>query len=404
MIEKIRNLIAGQTDRLRSSEIGTGTHRAWIEIDLKNLEHNVRQLKFAMPDRCELMAVVKAEAYGHGALQIAAHLQKIGIRAFAVATIDEGIHLRHCGITGEILILGYTSPSRAKDLRRYDLIQTLVGHEHASAMNAQGIHIRAHIKIDTGMHRLGFDAEDFGKVSEVFHLEHLHTEGIYTHLCVSDSLETGDVMFTRQQIDSFRRLLKTLSQMGIALPKTHIQSSYGLLNYPDLYCDYVRAGIALYGVYSTQADRTEQNPQLRPVLSLRTRAVQIKDVPKGECVGYGRAFTAHRDTKIAVLSIGYADGVPRDLSCGKGSVLIAGQRAPIIGRICMDQLAVDVTDIPGVKTGMTATVIGREGDLEITAEEAAFNAGTITNEILSRLGQRLPVVVTESRPEAVLRR
>ena len=395
MIKGMKSVIQRGVDRFKPVNPNTETDRAWIELNLKNLEHNVRQLNAAMPHRCQMMAVVKAEAYGHGAFQIASRLQQLGVKAFAVATIDEGIHLRHCGITGDILVLGYTCPSRAKELQRYDLTQTLIDYDYALALGRQGFDVKTHIKIDTGMHRLGYDAADFGKVCNTFSLPHIHVEGIFTHLCVADSPDTDDVMFTKHQIDSFRQLLQTLSLMGIRLPKVHMQSSYGLLNYPELDCDYVRVGIALYGAYSAPSDRTKLHLDLRSVLSLKSRVVLVKSISKGECVGYGRAFTAERDSPIAIIPIGYADGIPRNLSCGQGSVLINGQMAPIIGRICMDQLAVDVTDIPGVKTGMVATLIGKDGTREITAASVAAVAGTISNELLSRMGQRLPVVIAK---------
>lgn len=394
MTEKIKNAIFRWLKRRETTVSVPGTDRAWIEIDLNALEHNVRQLRSIMPLGCELMAVVKAEAYGHGAFQIATHLQKLGIKAFAVATIDEGILMRHYGIIGDILILGYTCPARAKELRRYDLIQTLIDYDHAVAMDAQGVKIRSHIKIDTGMHRLGFDVADFGKVCNAFMLPHIHVEGIYTHLCVSDSLDDEDIKFTQDQVAKFNQLLRFLSSIGFQRPKVHIQSSYGLLNYPEINCDYARVGIALYGVYSSLDDRTKQAVALRPVLSLKSRVVSIRDIPKGESVGYGKAFTAQRDTRIAIIPIGYADGVPRNLSCGNGHVLIAGQRAPIIGRVCMDQMTVDVTDILGIEIGMIVSLIGKNGYSEISAEEMAAHAGTITNEILSRLGQRLSIQLT----------
>lgn len=351
-----------------------------------------------MAPGCALMAVVKAGAYGHGAFQIAAHLQKIGVKAFAVATIDEGIHLRRNGITGEILVLGYTCPSRAKELQKYDLIQTLIDYDYALALEQQGVVIKAHIKIDTGMHRLGYDVTDFGNVSSTFMLSHIHVAGIYTHLCAADSLQDDDVQFTRQQIERFRQLLQELAPMGIRQPKIHIQSSYGLLNYPGLDCDYVRMGIALYGVYSTPDAETKLHPDLRPVLSLRSRVVLTKTILQGECVGYGRTFAADRNRRIAIIPIGYADGIPRTLSCGRGYVLINGQKAPIIGRICMDQLTVDITDIPGIETGMVATLIGKDGGKEISAADMAAEADTITNELLSRMGHRLPVIIGESLP------
>ena len=395
MIKEMKSVIQRGIDRFKPVNPNAGTDRAWIELNLGNLGHNVRQLNAAMPAGCQMMAVVKAEAYGHGAFQTAAHLQKIGVKAFAVATIDEGINLRHYGITGEILILGYTCPSRAKELQRYDLMQTLIGYDYALELERQGINVKAHIKIDTGMHRLGYDTSDFGKVCNTFSLPHIHVEGIFTHLCVADSLYDDDVKFIKHQIDSFRQLLHTLKAMGIQLPKIHMQSSYGLLNYPELACDYVRVGIALYGVYSAPNNRTKLHLDLRSVLSLKSRVVLLKSIPGGESVGYGRAFTAERDSRIAIIPIGYADGIPRNMSCGKGSVLINGLKAPTVGRICMDQLAVDVTDIPGVETGMVTTLIGKDGTREITAASVAADAGTITNELLSRMGQRLPVVITE---------
>lgn len=393
MTEKIKNVIFRWLERRETAVPVPGTDRAWIEIDLNNLEHNVRQLKSIMPSCCELMAVVKAEAYGHGAFQIATYLQKIGVKAFAVATIDEGIHLRHYGITGDILILGYTCPFRAKELRRYNLIQTLIDYDHAVAMDAQGVKIRSHIKIDTGMHRLGFDVADFGKICNTFMLSNTYVEGIYTHLCVSDSLDNEDIKFTQDQVAKFNQLLRFLSSIGFQRPKVHIQSSYGLLNYPEINCDYARVGIALCGVYSSAEDRTNQKLSLLPVLSLKSRVVLIKSILKGESVGYSRVFTAERDTKIAIISIGYADGVPRNLSCGNGYVLIAGQKARIIGRVCMDQMTVDVTDIPKIQVGMVATLIGKDNSSEISAAEIATHAGTITNEILSRLGQRLQIMI-----------
>ncbi len=364
-----------------------GTGRAWIELNLENLAHNVRQLSDAMGTESQLMAVVKAEAYGHGGREINACLQRCGVRAYAVATVDEGVQLRREGITGEILILGYTDPARAWELERFDLIQTLISYDYALALSGRGRAVRAHLKIDTGMHRLGFDHADTAQVLDAFSLPNLRVEGIFTHLCDADRLTAESVQFTRGQLLRFDVLLQKLHDAGIPRLKIHMQSSYGLLNYPGLHSDYVRVGIVLYGASSAPDCETRLQLDLRPVLSLRARVVLIRSVPKGEYVGYGRTFQAPRDTKIAVLPIGYADGVPRNLSGGKGSVLLCGQKAPIVGRICMDQLTVDVTDIPGVQTGMAATLIGRDGGEEITAAQMADSAGTISNELLSRLGR-----------------
>ena len=363
--------------------------RAYLEINVNNLAHNIRELRGLMQPGCELMAVVKAEAYGHGMYEAAAHLNRMGVRAFAVATVDEGIRLRRCGILGEILVLGCTSPGRVRELVKYDLTQTVVDLGHALRLNAQRRTVKVHIKVDTGMHRLGFAEGEMEVLAKICKLKYLKICGIYTHLCVSDSLAAEDVSYTRGQINRFYQVLDALKKEGITIPAVHIQSSYGLLNYPELKCDYVRAGIALYGVLSHAEERTIQTPDLRPVLSLKSRVVLLRRVKPGESVGYGRAFAAQRETRLAVLPVGYADGYPRELSCGKGGVLINGCYAPVVGRVCMDQLTVDVTDIPNVRVGSEAVLIGEAGGERIFAPQLAGACGTITNELLSRMGARL---------------
>ncbi len=370
----------------------TDKDRAYLEIDLKNLEHNVKVLKNAMPPHCELMAVAKAECYGHGMYGTTVYLNQIGVSAFAVATIDEGIRLRKYGISGEILILGYTSPMRAKELCKYKLTQTLIDYEYSLLLDEQGYKVTAHIKVDTGMHRLGFDADDTKEIVTAFSLENIEITGIFTHLCSADSRAEEDVDFTHKQIGEFYNSLDNLRKGGVRIPKVHIQSSYGLLNYPEIKSDYVRAGIALYGVLSSPNDETKLKLDLRPVLSLKARVVLLRKIRKGETVGYSRAFTASRDSLIAILPIGYADGFPRNLSCGKSIVLICGQKAPIIGKICMDQLAVDVTDISNIKIGSIATLIGKDENDEIAAPTVAESSESITNELLSRMGRRLNII------------
>lgn len=368
------------------------TGRAWIEVNVGNLRHNVETLKKAMQPGCELMAVVKAQAYGHGAILTASQLNKMGVLAFAVATVDEGIALRKGGIYGEILVLGYTDVGRAPELKEYDLMQALISFEYAEALNSQGIAVKVHIKIDTGMHRLGIASEELSAIRKVFLMENLKVCGMFTHLCCSDSRHPDDIAFTKGQIDSFYGMAAALRNSGIILPKLHIQSSYGLLNYPYLACDYVRAGIALYGVLSSPDDDTALKPDLRPVFSLKSRVVLIRKVEAGESVGYGRSFTAGRDTRIAILPIGYGDGFPRNLSGGKGSVLIKQYIVPIVGRICMDQLAVDITDTEGVSVGDIATLAGAEGYDELSVPAVADCSDSISNELLCRMGARLPVI------------
>ncbi len=363
--------------------------RAWAEINFSNLGHNVRALRDVLPNGCKLMAVVKANAYGHGDVEIARYLNRIGVASFAVATIEEGIRLRTYGINGSILILGYTGPHRVPELVRYRLSQTVVDYKHAKQLNAADQQISVHIKIDTGMHRLGESCNNTAEIESIFQCCNLKVCGIYTHLCMADSTQEDDIAFTKEQLSDFYSLLEQLKQHQIKLPQIHIQSSYGILNYPELQCSYARIGIALYGVLSSLSNRTKMQPELRPVLSLKTRVVLIRQIAAGESAGYGRAFSASRNTRIAVLSIGYADGVPRSLSCGRGEVLIHGCRAPIVGRICMDQLMIDISDIHDVKRGDIATLIGEDGSEVITAEEVAAASETITNELLSRLGDRI---------------
>lgn len=379
------------TDRPKETYINERriTNRTWAEINLKNLKHNVKVLKEAMPENCRLMAVVKANAYGHGAVMVSRYLNRIGVNAFAVATIDEGIALRKNGVYGEILVLGYTDVSRAKELCRYHLIQTVIDYDYALMLNKQKYSLKVHIKVDTGMHRLGISNEDIDKISGVFHMDRLQVCGIFTHLNAADDLSKEAVNYTSGQIRRFYMVLHELKKRGITIPKVHIQSSYGLLNYPKLRCDYARIGIALYGCLSTLNDKTRLTLDLRPVLSLKTKVAIIKQVSEGEGIGYGMDFHVSRDSRIAILPLGYADGLPRNLSGGLGYVLIHGIKVPIIGKICMDQLLIDVTDVADVKPGDIVTVIGNDGENKITAAAIAENAGTITNELLSRLGERI---------------
>ena len=319
-------------------------------------------------------------------------LNKMEIKAFAVATIEEGIQLRKNGIRGEILILGYTNIKRASDLEKFDLIQTLIDFEYAKALNSQNFAVKAHIKIDTGMHRLGFSCKEVLEVKKVFDMKYLNICGIYTHLCCTDSLMPDDIAFTRKQIDNFYRLIEDLKNGKVNIPKVHIQSSYGLLNYPDLTCNYIRVGIALYGVLSSPDDDTNLKLDLRPVLSLKSRVVSIRQVNKGDSVGYGRDFVAERDSRIAIIPIGYGDGFLRNLSNGNGRILVNGHIVPIAGRICMDQLSIDITDVQGVSIGDIATLIGAEEYDDLSASAVAYRSGSISNELLCRMGARLPVI------------
>ncbi len=367
------------------------TSRAWIELDLDALRQNVALLQKCVPDGCRLMPAVKANAYGHGAIPIARELNRLGIDCFCVACAAEGIELRRAGITGEILILGYTHPTEFPLLRRYRLTQSVTDYAYAEKMQQSGIRLHVHIAVDTGMHRLGIRCEDIEHIAAVYQMKNLLVDGIFTHLSACDSAAPDCHAFTESQILAFRQVVKALSREEISCRGIHLLSSYGMLNYPGAAESYVRPGIALYGLFSTEADTRNLHEicPLEPVLSLKARVASVRALYAGESVGYGLAFTADHDMQVAVLSIGYADGLPRELSCGNGSVLIDGQRAPIIGRICMDQTLVDVSQISDVKQGDTAVLIGISGSERITAGELAGKCHTIANELLSRLGSRL---------------
>jgi serine/alanine racemase len=363
--------------------------RAWIELDRAALHHNVNVLCSLLPHGCQLMPVVKADAYGHGAVLISQELNKMGVRAFCVASVLEGVELRKNKIKGEILILGYTHPWQFHYLCRYHLTQTVIECKYAETLNQYGKKIKVHIAIDTGMHRLGERCDNINDISKIFGYHNLKIEGIYTHMCADDTAAPEYRDFTLKQGRAFYNVVSQLKEQGFVCPKIHLQASYGLLNYPELAGDYARVGIALYGMLSTSTDTENCTASLKPVLSVKARVALVKDIFKGEAAGYGLQFVAKQDTRIAVLAIGYADGIPRSLSCGVGKVLIHGHEAPIIGRICMDQTLVDVSGILNVQAGDIAVVIGKSGNIEITACDIAKEAGTISNEILSRLGKRL---------------
>lgn len=397
-------------------QLKPGGSRAWIELDREALSHNVAVLRARLPEGCRLMPAVKANAYGHGAVLVAKELNRLGVDAFCVACVQEGVELRQNGIAGEILVLGYTPPEDFAMLEKYQLTQTVADHSHASALNRYGKKLHVHIAIDTGMHRLGEDCKNADMLCEILKMDNLVVDGIFTHLCAADTDDPDDRAFTRKQAEGFysavevmqighqtvkkgRPHVQGLSDAGQFTgqpaevrhgfrPKLHLLASYGIFNYPELAEDYARAGIALYGVSSTK-QRCAGMEELKPVLSLMAKVACVKSLSAGETAGYGRAFFSENDRTLAILTIGYADGLPRSLSNGVGAVLIHGKKAPIAGRICMDQTIVDVSGIPDVKAGDIAVVIGRSGTEEITACDLAEQAGTITNEILSRLGGRL---------------
>lgn len=362
--------------------------RAWLELDSSALRHNYRALSELLPPAGRLMCVLKADAYGLGAKGAVPALSAEGASLWAAATAEEGKMLRKYGAKGLILILGRTPVSDIAVLRRYRLTQTVVSLEYARELASARRRVDVQIKLDTGMHRLGIDWMDIDSIDAVFSTPFLRVTGMYTHLASSENLNPSDADFTREQSERFFAAAETLRSRGRDVGMLHTQSSYGLLNYPELRCDCARTGIALCGVKSSEGDSTARWPGLRPVLSLRARVAEVRTVPPGEGVGYDRAYVTRRETRLAAIPAGYADGIFR--TANGAHALVNGKAAPIAGRICMDQLLLDITDCGEVRPGDIVTFIGRDGSAAISAEELASQCGTITNELFSRLGSRLP--------------
>ncbi|GGG54409.1 serine racemase VanT catalytic subunit [Paenibacillus radicis (ex Gao et al. 2016)] len=364
-------------------------HRAWAEIDLDHLAHNLQQLKNIIPRSTAIMAIVKADAYGHGSVEVARRLYKEGVRSFAVADVEEAIVLRRSGIEGEILVLGYTADHRLGDIVRYRLTQTVISAEDAERLQAFGKPMMVHVKIDTGMRRLGESFEQIERILSIYRHKFLHITGTFSHLAAADRQDAAGTALTLKQFEIFGSVVAQIKAAGFQPGRIHLQSSYGMLNYEGVGMDLARPGIALYGSLGSEKDVVRADVDLRPVLSLKAAVSLVKSVQAGDSIGYGGDYISPGDGRIATISIGYADGVARAYAERGGYVLIHGQQAKIVGKICMDQLMVDVTDIEGVRQGDTATLIGRDGDQAITAAAIADRLGTLTNEVLVSLGSRV---------------
>ena len=363
--------------------------RTWTEIDLSNLEHNYRALRAMLPQGCRFLGVVKADAYGHGAVQVARRLETLGAEYLAVACLDEALELRQARITTPILILGYTPTELAEALLDNGITQTVYDVEMARALSdaaaAAGKTLKIHVKADTGMSRLGWlcGGEDQSAaveaIAQVCALPGLEAEGIYTHFANAD----GDEDYTMLQFTRFLDLLEALKERGITFAIRHCAASAAALKFPCTHLDMVRPGIALYGHYPDPSCEGLDGPGLRPVMTLKTRVASVKAVPAGTPVSYGCTHVLDRETKLAALTIGYADGLPR-LCSDKLEVLIGGQRAPIVGRICMDMCMADVTGLD-VAPGDEVEVFGEH----LPIEDVAALAGTIQYELLCAVSPRV---------------
>jgi len=370
----------------------------YATINLTALAHNLSCIKRYLSPGCQVMAIIKANAYGHGVVETAQALARQGIERFAVASLDEGIALRQAGLSTSIVILGALFEEQTSDLVAHQLTP-VVSDAHilpalAKATQSHPGPYPIHLKVETGMGRLGFSPEGLRSLLDNQLLRSpLQVEGLMTHLADADGKDSS---VTERQLEAFEAVLEQIQQRGVTLPLVHTANSAAIVRFPSAHFSLVRPGIMLYG-YHTLPD-TVPAPDLRPVLSLRTTVVQLRTIPQGGTVSYNGTFVATRPTRIAVLPIGYADGYSRRLS-HRGLVLIQGRRAPIVGLVCMDMVMVDVTDLAPVQIGDSVTLIGQQGEESIWADEVADWIGTIPYEILCGIGSRVPRIYETSKQD-----
>ncbi len=364
------------------------TARAWAQIDLAAMTHN---FNIAKSTGKKVMCVIKANAYGHGAVPCGLHLQKLGADFFAVACLAEAIELRRGGISKPILILGYTPAEYAAELAQHDITQTVYDMESAKALSAEaakaGVTIDVHVKVDTGMSRIGIYAQDAeaaasaaDEIEHIYGLPGLKVRGVYTHFSVADAMD--QTHYTNWQLSNYRAVLEALSVKGIHPELRHAGNTAAIMNHPDSHFDMIRAGIMLYGMYP---DGVHRNGPLRPVMTLKSRVAQIRELPAGASVSYGRTYETKKPTRMAVITAGYADGHPRRISDDSYDI-INGRSFPQIGRICMDMHMLDVTGDDTVKVGDEVSLWGGEG---MTAEQVAERVGTLNYELTCLITPRI---------------
>ncbi|MBQ0083550.1 MAG: alanine racemase [Clostridiales bacterium] len=366
--------------------------RTWAEIDISALKHNFEIIK-SVKGESKIFAVVKADAYGHGATTVAPILQQNGADGFAVSNLDEALILRAAGIVKPILILGYTPAAQAKELSKNDIIQAIFSYDYAAELSENAkksnVNVKVHIKLDTGMSRLGFDCRNeklsgADEVISVLKFDNLIFDGVFTHFAVADSHRENDTDFTENQYERFCKAVEKIESSGIKIPNHHCCNSAASLLCEENHLSIIRPGIILYGL-TPSVEMADSVENFKPVMTLKSVVSMVKTIHKGDTVSYGRTFTAEKDTLVATVTAGYADGYPRAMSnCGE--VLIHGKRAKILGKVCMDQLVADVSDIENVKAGDEVILFGSG----LPVEEIAEKAGTINYEIICGITGRVP--------------
>lgn len=366
----------------------------WAEIDLDNLTSNMKEIRRVSQSK-EIIAIIKADAYGHGAVDVAETLLHNGATSFAVAVAAEAIELRRNGIGCPIMLLGFTPPSLADDIIKYDIEQTVYSYELAEELSRAAVKrhktVKVHIAVDTGMGRIGYlpSDENVEEVVRIAELPNLKIKGLFSHFSTSDE---KDKSYSYNQLNKFNWFYNKLKERGVNISIRHIANSAAVIDLPETHFEAVRPGIILYGYYPSE-EVIKNNIELKPVMSLKTNVVHIKTLPEGEYISYGRKFRTDRKTVIATLPVGYADGYTR-LLFKKAKVIIKGNLAPVVGRICMDQCMVDITDIQGVSVGDDVILMGvsEDNSISMTADNIANMLETINYEVLCMIGKRIPRV------------
>ena len=363
--------------------------RAYAEVDLEAIGHNIAEVRRNVGDSVKICAVIKADAYGHGAVAVGRYLES-AVEYFAVATVDEAIELREAGIRLPIIILSYVSPSRYDEVVKYGITQTVYSYETAEllakAAAAQGRTAKVHVALDTGMSRIGFavNEQSADEIRRISLLSVLELEGMFTHFSCADMY---DKSYSRMQMERYDRMCDMLDDRGVVIPIKHICNSAGIMEFDSHRFQMVRSGIITYGLYpSEEVDKSALD--LRPAMSFRSHVVNVHTAEAGTGVSYGATFVTDRPTRIATVSVGDADGYPRALS-NKGRVLIHGQFAPVLGRVCMDQIMVDVSHIDNVQIEDIVTLFGRDGDNYIPVEEPADMSSSFNYEFVCSLSRRV---------------
>jgi len=375
----------------------TAPNRTWAEINLDNIVHNYKEfcrVTSSYGKKPRVMCVIKANGYGHGSVALAKRLEKDGCDAFGVATLDEGLELRRAGISSFILLLNHIAEDRINEALESNLVMTVFSTQMAKSISDLAKKpTRIHIKTDTGMTRVGLNPDEtLGAVSYIHSLPNIEIEGIFTHFSSADETDRD---YTNMQIDRFNKIFSEIKDAGIEIKIKHAANSAASIMYPEAYFDMVRVGISLYGCYpSEEVDKPRID--LKPAMSLKSQIIRLNDVPSGISVSYGRLFTTERQSKLATIPVGYADGISRVLAT-KLKVLVNGQTAPVVGKICMDQCVIDVTDIKGeINVSDEVVIYGEQKGGFIPVEQVASQMGTINYEILCLTSRRVLRYYTEN--------